>query len=66
MRVFAVGLLSGVALLRWRPVLKGSIRLAVKGGVELRRLAVLGAENVSDIAREALDEIESAKDDSTN
>ena len=47
---FAVG---GLAVAKWRSLLKGSIKLSISGTEQARRVAAVGVENLADITEEA-------------
>ena len=57
--VFLVGLGSGAFIAsHWRSLVKRGIRVAVKSGTKARRMVARGAENVADLTREAMADLE--------
>ena len=61
-KLFWLGLGSGALLAsNWQTVVKRGVQFGVKGGSRLQGAVLRGVENVSDVTREALSEIDVPK-----
>jgi hypothetical protein len=57
-----VGLGSGALLAyNWRALFKESVKVAVNSGTKVQKAVTRGAENIADVTREAVAELQSDK-----
>lgn len=56
--IFFAGIVSGVALAQhWRGLTKGGIKVGIRAGRKLREFSQQAAEDIEDIAAEAIEEL---------
>ena len=60
--IFLVGLGSGALLAyNWRALFKEGVKVAVNSGAKVQKAVTRGAENIADVTREAVAELQSDK-----